>query len=219
MKKQIDLYLSTNHTTETSRSTLWEAPKAYIRGQIISWKSLINKQRSHKENKLMREIAKIDENYSIPPSPDMHKQKVYLQTELNLFYVTETTKRLTHMRHKYYEYGEKAGKILAHQIREQAATRLMMETRTESGQVTIYPVEINNTFKKFYMKRYTSEFIADSTLIDNFFDKLKIPTISSENGQQLEKPITKEEIENATQSVNEALTKSSFPLSIMPEFP
>lgn len=147
LKKQIDLYLSTNDTPEISRSTLWEALKAYMRGQIISWSSLINRQRRDKENKLTKEIAEIDKKYSVSPSPDLHKWKLYLQTELNLLYTTETTKLLTQVRHKHYEYGEKAGKILAHQIREQAATRLITERRTKSGQITIDPIQINNTFK------------------------------------------------------------------------
>ncbi|MGL5901954.1 MAG: endonuclease/exonuclease/phosphatase family protein, partial [Cetobacterium sp.] len=43
IKKQINLYLSFNDTPDVTKSTLWEALKAFIRGQVISWKSLKNK--------------------------------------------------------------------------------------------------------------------------------------------------------------------------------
>ena len=36
VSEQIDFYLETNRTDDISASTLWEALKAYLRGQIIS---------------------------------------------------------------------------------------------------------------------------------------------------------------------------------------
>ena len=68
IKSQIDLYLSINDNTETSRSTLWEALKAYIRGHIISWSSLVSKQQKEKEAKIIEEIKNIDNQYSTCPS-------------------------------------------------------------------------------------------------------------------------------------------------------
>lgn len=53
----------------------------------------------------------------------------------------------------------------------------------------------------FYKKLYTSESKKNPTLIDMFFDKMSIPTISLENLEQLEKPITKQEIEQVINSM------------------
>lgn len=61
----------------------------------------------------MDEILRIDQQYSVCPSPDLHKRKLSLQTELDLLYTTETTKLLTRAKHEYYEHGEKDGKVLA----------------------------------------------------------------------------------------------------------
>lgn len=53
--------------------------------------------------------------------------------------------------------GKKTGKLLARQIKEEAASRLITEIRTDSGQITTDPKIINDTFKNFYSKLYSSE--------------------------------------------------------------
>lgn len=194
IKTHINVYLSINDNSDTSRSTLWEALKAYIRGQIISYSSLIKKQNSKQKDELTDQLLEIDRQYSISPSPDLYKRRITLQTEFKLLCTTETAKLLTRARHKSYEHGERAGKLLAHQIKEVAASRLITKIRTGSGQITVDPEEINNTFKNYYIKLYTSDSPRDPSLLDNFFDGLDIPSITSEQRDSLEDPVTKEEI-------------------------
>lgn len=201
IKKHINLYLSFNDTPDVTKSTLWEALKAFIRGQVISWKSLKNKQQREKETQLKKEITETDRQHSSSPSVTLHKKKLALQTELELVYTSRTVKMLTKARHRYYEQGERMGKILAQQIKKQTASRMITEIRTDSGQVTRDLQGINDTFKCFYKKLYTSESKKNPTLIDMFFDKMSIPTISLENLEQLEKPITKQEIEQVINSM------------------
>ncbi len=201
IKNHINLYLSFNDTPDVTKSTLWEALKAYIRGQVISWRSLKNKQQRERETQLKKEITETDRQHSSSPSVILHKKKLALQTELELVYTTKTVKMLTKARHRYYEQGERMGKILAQQIKKQTASRLITEIRTDSGQVTRDPQKINDTFKYFYKKLYTSESKTNPTLIDMFFDKMSIPAIILENLEQLEKPITKQEIEQAINSM------------------
>lgn len=197
IKNQILLYLTFNDTSGISKATLWEAMKAYLRGQIISWKSLINKRQREKENQIMEELAELDKQHSTNPSTTLHNKKLSLQTELGFIYTTRTVKLLTKAKHKHYEQGEKPGKVLAQQIKEQAASRLITEIRTNTGQTTRDLKEINDTFKSFYTKLYTSESRENPTLLDTFFDKLDIPLIRPEDKEHLEKPITKEEIDQA----------------------
>lgn len=200
LHNQIQIFLQTNDSPEISRSTLWETFKAYLRGQIISLSSLKNKRRREKESKITQELVEADRVYACSPTPDLYKKRQSLQTELNLLYTAETTQLLRQSRHKYYEYGEKTGKLLAQQIKETTASRLITEIRTDSGQTT-NPKIINDTFKHFYSKLYSSESKNDQKLIDNFFENLQIPTISLDNRKSLDQPITKEEIKKAVGSM------------------
>lgn len=76
---QIKFYLSFNNTPDTNISFVWEAVKAYIRGQVISWKSLMNKQHIEREERLKSELTDIDRQHSSMPSATLHtkKQKSY----------------------------------------------------------------------------------------------------------------------------------------------
>lgn len=197
IRNQIIFYLSFNDTLDTKRSTLWETLKAYIRGQVISWKSLISKQHKEKENNLKLKLQEIDRQHSAMPSAALHRKKLSVQTELELTYTMETVKLLTKTRHKYYEQGEKISRVLAQQIKKQAASRIITEIRSETGLITKDLKEINSTFKKFYIDLYTSESQKDPTIIEAFFKKIMTPTIKREYIEQLEQPITKQEIEQA----------------------
>lgn len=138
-------------------------------GNIISLNSMKNKQQRAKESKITEELIEMDRKYANSPAPDLYKKKQSLQTELNLLYTAETTKWLTQLRHKHYEYGEKTGKLLAQQIKAEAASRLITEIQTNTGQITIDPKLINDTFKKFFSKLYSSESKNDSNSMGIFF--------------------------------------------------
>lgn len=51
-KAQIGLYLETNYTTDVSKSTVWEAFKAYMRGQIFSHSISIKKRRKEQKKEI-----------------------------------------------------------------------------------------------------------------------------------------------------------------------
>lgn len=80
-----------------------------------------------------------------------------MQTELKLLYTNDTIRLLTQLRHKYYEHGEKTGSLLARQIKEVAASRLITEIRTSAGQITTDPKRINDVFREYYKALYSSD--------------------------------------------------------------
>lgn len=51
-------------------------------------------------------------------------------------------------RHTYYEHGDKLSHLLAHQLRQSAASQVISEINT-SGGLTRDPEEINNAFRNF----------------------------------------------------------------------
>ncbi|KAI9999450.1 hypothetical protein NQD34_018194 [Periophthalmus magnuspinnatus] len=156
-----------------------------------------NKKRREKESTIICKIKEIDRLYETSPSSDLYDKRQCLQTELNLLYTSETTKLLTQLRHKYYEHGERVGRLLASQIKEQQASRSIIEVRTGLRQITTDPKEINDMFKQYYSKLYTSESKGDSKLVNNFFENLSIPQVSDDHRAMLEKSITLGEIKEA----------------------
>ncbi len=88
-----------------------------------------------------------------------------------------------------YEHGEKAGCLLAHQLKGRSASQLITTIRKTPQELTIDPQEINNTFKNYYCKLYTSEFPHDILPLVEFLDDLNIPTITQDQQDSLERPI------------------------------
>ncbi len=144
--------MQTNKTPEVSKSILWEALKAYLHGQIISLHAHQTKTQKEERQKIIEQISEIDHQYALSPTTELLTKRITLQTELNLLSSAETIKLIHFSRHKYYEYGDKIGKYLAHQIRVSETSKLITEIRMGSGCITKDQLEINKELKQFYMK-------------------------------------------------------------------
>lgn len=115
LTKEIHIYLELNDKFDISRSILWEALKAYLRGKIISFSSYTKKQELSKLKDISEAISRLDEQYAISPSPPLYKERISLQSKYNLLSTKQEEKRLLKTCHSIYEFGDKASKLLAFQ--------------------------------------------------------------------------------------------------------
>lgn len=103
--------------------TIWESLKAYLREQIISYGSMQRKTTTERLRQLTDAILKLDIRYSHSPSDEILKQRLMLKTEFDLLLTCQAENLILKSRHVSYEYGERAGKILAHQLRQKTANQ------------------------------------------------------------------------------------------------
>lgn len=103
MSTKIKIFLEHNQTTGMPFSVIWEAMKAYLRGEIISYSCHIRKTQTARLEELANAILKLDATLSLKSSPNLHKQRLSLQTEYNLL----STKRIENLINKTrYRLGE-----------------------------------------------------------------------------------------------------------------
>jgi len=95
-----------------------------------------------------------------------------LQTELDLLLTREAERLLLHSRGSIYEHGDKAGRLLAHQLKSRVASNQITQIRDGLGSLTSDPGEINNIFKTYYSRLYTSESPDNEDQLHTFLDKL-----------------------------------------------
>lgn len=69
--------------------------------------------------------------------------------------------------------------------------------RKTSQELTIDPQEVNNTFKEYCSKLYTSEFPQDTSYMLEFLENLNVPKITQDQSRDLERPFDNQEIENS----------------------
>lgn len=61
------------------------------------------------------------------------------------------------LRQSYYDQGEKAGRLLAWRIKKMQSERAINSIKTSSGNVTVYPFKMHDSFREFYENLYKTE--------------------------------------------------------------
>lgn len=77
----------------------------------------------------------------------------------------------------YYEYGDKASRLLTLQLKRQSAWNFISQVYDSSHTLTTSPAEINSIFASYYSNLYQSKPPANKTIMANFLDNIDIPTI------------------------------------------
>ncbi|KAI5085871.1 hypothetical protein C0J45_1157, partial [Silurus meridionalis] len=123
----IDNFLLHNRSESISASTLWETLKVVIRGEIISYTSTLNKKNKQKLDNLIDSIRRLDCLYSVSPSPELYKERLNLQVQYNLLLTNKTEWCILRARGYIYEHREKAGRLLAYQLKSKAASQIISQ--------------------------------------------------------------------------------------------
>src|SRR4029434_2851971 len=149
ISNQINTFIEINKTPDISASTLWDILKAYLRGSIISYTAFERRTREAELSGLMQKIGQLDTIYAANPSPDLYKERLALQANFNICSTHKEEELLLRSRYKYYEQGDKAGRLLAHQLKQESSSHQILQIRTPLG-MTPSPKQINDHFKDYY---------------------------------------------------------------------
>lgn len=142
VSKQLEFFFQVNKTPGVTASLVWETMKAFIRGEIISYKAHRSKSIREKLSKLSQRIALLDSSLVISKSLNTYKEQMTLQSEYDLIISQHITEPLQH----FYERGDKTRQLLAHCLHQISASQLIPQIQTGSG-VTSDPLQINKTFQ------------------------------------------------------------------------
>lgn len=216
---QIDLYFATN-IDQTSAIIRWEAFKAFIRGQMISYTSSKFNKFKQKMINMDAEIRDLEKVIKIDNSKKLKQKLLALKAEYEELSSLKAENSILKLRQTFYDQGEKPSKLLAWQLKKLASERTINEIKNSEGKITSDPGEINNIFVSFYETLYQSEFPASHINQNIFLDGLNIPTISEETRLDLDRELEFEEIVNAINSMNsnKAAGPDGIPIDIYKEF-
>ena len=110
----------------------------------MSYSASVNKKRMERTNQLISRINAIDQEHSQTPRANLYTERVALQTELDTLKSEEEL--YLRSRQKVYEFGERASKLLCHQLRQATEAGYIAEIESLHG-ITTDQVDINNQFK------------------------------------------------------------------------
>ncbi len=98
------------------------------------------------------------------------------------------------LKQAFYDQGEKPGKLLARCLRQLQNEKNITSVENSDGQIIVDPLEINEIFKVFFEKLYSSDITHMGREQSLFLDTLQIPNIPESISIDLGAAITKEEI-------------------------
>ena len=200
---KIDKYFSLN-TNQTSASVKWEAFKAYLRGEIISYTTYKSKKYYSHLNTLEQNVKKLEEELHHNDTPEKQQELLFLKSQYNELTTNKIASSLLWLKQSYYDQGEKAGKLLAWRLKRIQTDRAINSVKLQDGKILIDPSEINTAFKEFYENLYKSEYssLNSSGKQKEFLDKLQFPSITEEAKTDLDKHLCVEELSEAMKDLS-----------------
>lgn len=148
--------------------------KAYLRGQIIAYASSKRKKYIAKIQCLENNIKKLERQHAQSCDNIILQQLKSKQLEYNMLNTHKTENAIKRMKYRYYEGGDKAGKILVWQIKKEE-TNMAIYTIQKDDTFSSNPREINEAFLSYYQSLYTSQG-CNTASIQHFLDKLVLST-------------------------------------------
>lgn len=113
-----------------------------------------------------------------------------------LTYKAEGQLRFTNQ--KYYEFGNRASRLLAFQLRKSQSNRVVHKIKCPTtGDLMGQPRDIAKSVATYYQKLYEDDDHSDkSGRIDCFLNSINLNKLSDEEADSISQPITAEEINN-----------------------
>lgn len=114
-----------------------------------------------------------------------------------LTYKAEGQLRFTNQ--KYYEFSNRASRLLAFQLRKSQSSRVVHKIKCpKSGDMKHQPKEITKAFANYYQELYWEEDCPNKMeKTENFLKSIHLSKLTEEEADQITSPITKEEIKKS----------------------
>lgn len=181
-------------------SSVWDASKAYIRGKLIARASKMKKERREILSDLEMKICALEKNLARQYSDELYQEICKYKYQLHDLYNAKAEHALFRLRTRFYEGGEKTGKLLSRQLKQQNAANIIPAIKKGDNMVSTTK-EINSVFQTFYEQLYTAPCNADEEKVNQFFASMNLPTLDASQTKALDQPITEEEVRNAISSM------------------
>ena len=187
-------FIRINKDSVSDVRILWDATKGFIRNNSISFASAQNRAR-------LRELTNLEQTYSslihqqhVSFSADRDREISIVKVQLNGLIAKRSEFLIHRSRQSHYLDGSKPSFLLASKLRNNDRLAEITSIQAEDGSLLSDPTLINKQFEKYYKELYQSEINDSSEAMNSFFRDLELPSLSAEEKNNLDTPITLDEI-------------------------
>uniref|UniRef100_A0A8C0Q7V5 RNA-directed DNA polymerase n=1 Tax=Canis lupus familiaris TaxID=9615 RepID=A0A8C0Q7V5_CANLF len=194
IKEELKTFMETNENEDTTIQNLWDAAKAVLRGKYIAIQASIQKLERTQIQKLTLHIKELEKKQQIDPTPKRRRELIKIRAQLNEIETRRTVEQINRTRSWFFERINKIDKPLASLIKKKREKTQINKIMNEKGEITTNTKEIKTILKTYYEQLYANK-LGNLGEMDAFLESHKLPKLEQEEIGNLNRPITREEIE------------------------
>ena len=194
IKEELKRFMETNENEDTTVQNLWDTAKAVLRGKYIAIQASIQKLERTQIQKLTLHIKELEKKQQIDPTPKRRRELIKIRAELNEIETRRTVEQINRTRSWFFERINKIDKPLASLIKKKREKTQINKIMNEKGEITTNTKEIQTILKTYYEQLYANK-LGNLEEMDAFLESHKLPKLEQEEIENLNRPITREEIE------------------------
>uniref|UniRef100_A0A803K2U2 exodeoxyribonuclease III n=1 Tax=Xenopus tropicalis TaxID=8364 RepID=A0A803K2U2_XENTR len=134
----------------SSHQSKWLALKCVIRGILIKHGARLKRERQNNLNRLLTEIQQLEAQHQVSLDKDILQTLTNKRLELKQYFNAQTTFDMIRLKQKYYEFGNKSGKLLARALKDRQTNQYIHKIKNAKGEIQVLPGKIALAFKNFY---------------------------------------------------------------------
>ena len=177
---------------------LWDAAKAVLRGKFIAIQVYLKKQEKSQINNLTLHLKEVEKEEQRKPKVSRRKEIIKIRAEINEIEMNKTIAKINTTKRWFFEKINKIHKPLARLIKKKRERTQINKIRNEKGEVTTDTTEIQSILSDYYKQLYANN-MDNLEEMDKFLERYKLPRLNQEEIENMNRPITSNEIETHSQ--------------------
>ncbi|CAH2297014.1 Hypothetical predicted protein, partial [Pelobates cultripes] len=203
LKDALHTYFQINYTPDIHPTMLWQTHKVVIQGLLISRASYVKKKTQEEYLNLLPTLRDTTVENIANPTPQQTQVIKDTTTRIKNMALAKTAHILHKLKQKSYSQGNRAGQHLATLLRQKQSNAKIPNLFTNKGSKIHNPQDINDTMATYYHSLYNLKDLHQPTSsdIEDFLQLTTLPTLSAQQKNTLQNPVTIQEIQHTIQSL------------------
>lgn len=189
-------YLAINEGTATPQ-LVWDAFKIHARMTLTMRINKIKCTSAQAIDKVTEDLITAEREYLGDPTIEKANAIKLRSRIVDLMHYEKSKRKIFFHRQKLFEHGERAGKLLAYMIHCMERPPVVVSLHSPDGTLVSEPRCVTSQFRDFFAALYTTRAPNDTSVMDSFLSDLPLPQLTEEQVEELEAPLTADEISEA----------------------